>query len=352
MNVCGYKFYYMEKYLLKLIKENNRIIIPNFGAFIVSYEKGQNILFNNFLSFNDGLLISHICSVEGIDSAAAEKKVENYVADINKALNNDGFFVIKDIGRFSKDDSGFIRFEQAATVPVSEVGPGEVEDKISVSDSDIEALTEDTELLDLDTGSLPVYHETPDLEAEAKIEEEAPESSFDDKTTEVVVKERGKISGGLVALSAILLLLLVGAYLWFFTDVINDYKEKYISKPQKEQLAEPSDQALVPVVPSDSLLPVEPEIVSPEGDKMEDPASVSTRQHHVIVGSYKDEAKAFAKVQELAAKGYSSASVLPYEGRYLASVECYPSVRTALRRQEELLSELQAENWVLSLSVR
>ncbi|HBX88544.1 MAG TPA: hypothetical protein DEG09_08030, partial [Marinilabiliaceae bacterium] len=70
------------------------------------------------------------------------------------------------------------------------------------------------------------------------------------------------------------------AYLWFFTDVINDFKEKYISKPQKEQLAEPSDQALVPVVPSDSLLPVEPEIVSPEGDKMEDPASVSTRQHH------------------------------------------------------------------------
>jgi hypothetical protein len=36
----------------------------------------------------------------------------------------------------------------------------------------------------------------------------------------------------------------------------------------------------------------------------------------------------------------------------LLSVEWYPSVNNALQRQEELLQELQMENWVLSLTVK
>jgi nucleoid DNA-binding protein len=92
----------MENYLLELIRENNRIIIPNFGAFIVSREKEQNILFNSFLSFNDGLLISHICAVEGVDSATAARKVDNYVAQVNSTLDEKGFYEIEGIGRFTK----------------------------------------------------------------------------------------------------------------------------------------------------------------------------------------------------------------------------------------------------------
>ena len=57
----------MEKYILELIKEHNRIIVPNFGAFIISREKGQTILFNSFLSFNDGLLINQVSKTDNID---------------------------------------------------------------------------------------------------------------------------------------------------------------------------------------------------------------------------------------------------------------------------------------------
>ncbi len=55
----------MEQYLLELIKNNNRVIVPNFGAFIVSRDAGTTVLFNNFLSFNDGLLINHVSKKEG-----------------------------------------------------------------------------------------------------------------------------------------------------------------------------------------------------------------------------------------------------------------------------------------------
>jgi hypothetical protein len=91
--------------------------------------------------------------------------------------------------------------------------------------------------------------------------------------------------------------------------------------------------------------PVQEEVV-------EEPIVVSTRQHHVIVGSFREESKAQEQMKSLADKGYETASILPYEGRYLLSVEWYPSVNKALQRQEELLQELQMENWVLSLTVK
>lgn len=355
----------MENYLLDLIKENNRIIIPNFGAFIVSREKGQNILFNNFLSFNDGLLISHICAVEGTDSATAANKVDSYVKTIRTALDTVGSFSVKDIGTFSKDENGVLRFEQL-TPPTQgeEVLVKPAEQPISEP-----ALSTDNELLDLDLMAEEKSHVekpiAPQVETKAAPQSVKEEPAAPPKTKPVVVsnlsksettkkseskptpkpiekktiiKEKNIKSGTppwLAALIILIILLLLGAFLWFFTGLLDDLKPNKQKPPVIEQVEE--------IPPVEEITVEEPEVITPE-------PVVGVRQHHIIVASFKDESKAVEFLKSLHNKGYTSALILPHENRFLVSAERYPSLRKALQRQEELLTELKMENWVLSVT--
>ena len=360
----------MESYLLELIRENNRIIIPNFGAFIVSREKGQNILFNNFLSFNDGLLISHICAVEGVDSANASQKVDDFVAHINSTLDDKGLFEIEGIGQFTKDESGVLRFEQS---PSDIFGTDDKHGSRDASTQEADALTpaNDNDLLDLDTSDpeeAPMINPAavenerfsqPDKPAAYSDESSATNISSvhvaDDKSDDLheesasdenvyIVKEEKKLAVGLIILIILILLLLISSTLWFFTDVFDGFKDKDMEPVQKTEQVAPPEKI--------EEAQVEEETGFVEEEIIEEPVVVSTRQHHVIVGSFRDEARALNQMQVLVNKGYSNASILPYEGRFLLSVEWYPSVNKALQRQEALLSELQMENWVLSLTVK
>jgi nucleoid DNA-binding protein len=361
----------MENYLFELIRENNRIIIPNFGAFIVSREKGRNILFNNFLSFNDGLLISHICAVEGVDSATATQKVEDYVAHINGSLDEKGLFEIDGIGQFTKDESGILRFEQSPSE-----SPG-IDDADSTKEElpeeeDAFRSTDDSDLLDLDTsGGEEIPTNTPADETNYQPnqpEEPAPYSvgsatvgipsvqEIDSKTDDIseesssganiyINNEERKRPVGLIVLIVLISLLLIGSALWFFTNVLDDFKSSNKQQAVETQQVEEPEMIKEAAQPEEEIGFVEDEVV-------EEPVVVSTRQHHIIVGSFRDEAKAGEQMQMLINKGYATASILPYKGRYLLSVEWYPSVNKALQRQEELLNELQMENWVLSLTVK
>src|SRR5690554_1191770 len=324
----------MENYLLELIRENNRIIIPDFGAFIVSRDKGQNILFNNFLSFNDGLLISHICAVEGIDSAAAAQKVEDYVGRLNSALEDTGMFEVKGIGRFLKDDQGVLRFEQDL--------PAETEERV---EEKVAAPLDDNELLDLETSveeeSIPLQSAVPTPPAS---EQEARDQNAGSLQEEETKKRRSPV--GLIVFLLLLLLLLAGAVLWFFTPVLDAYKAV------KEEVEMAAPEAELPeVAPLDSM---EQDVAPMSEDVEEDKAEVKTavpasRQHHVIVGSYREESRAAEAARSFVARGFEQAAVLPYEGRFLVSLEWHASVNQALQRQEVLLQDLQMENWVLSL---
>ena len=138
----------MEQYLLELIKNNNRVIVPNFGAFIVSRDAGTTVLFNNFLSFNDGLLINHVSSQEGIDTTQATQKVSEFVEKIKQELEENGEYAIEKLGRFTKDQNGILRFTQDPQV--SELIPDKPADKEANSEKELSG-KEDSTLLDLDS---------------------------------------------------------------------------------------------------------------------------------------------------------------------------------------------------------
>jgi len=102
----------MNKYIKYLISENTTVIIPKFGALLVTVSGKGIIMFNEHLKFNDGLLVNYVMSSEGIDKADAEKKVEAYALEILSCLDRGETYNIEGLGAFVKGNSGNIKFNQ------------------------------------------------------------------------------------------------------------------------------------------------------------------------------------------------------------------------------------------------
>lgn len=344
----------MEKYILDLIKDHNRVIVPNFGAFIVSREKGQTILFNSFLSFNDGLLINHICKADSIETPEATTMVEESVTKIKAALDAKGIFEMDELGTFTKDQNGILRFIQKEPegMPKPEIKsskPAKATDSSDLLDIDASGVTgaevveeaikpsetaskEKLLIIDNTPPAAPAPIPTPKPVVEAKKPVSKPMQS--QKTTkEIIHKERRGLPFWLIILLIMLPLILLLIYFLFIKDGgIKLFKTK-TPPPVEQVVVEEKPEEPVVEVPA----PVEPAPI------------VGSRQHHIILGSFKDEANANQLINKLKEKGYSSASSFNYQGRILVSAEWHTSVNKALERQEELLKELQMENWVLTL---
>jgi cell division protein FtsN len=152
----------------------------------------------------------------------------------------------------------------------------------------------------------------------------------------IYINEERSNKGWLIPVIAFVILLVAAIVLWFFTDVLDKYKSKPAPPPPPpiEQIVEEEEIEIVE----------EPEIV-------ETPI-IATRQHHIIVGSFKEEANARELKNKIAEQGFSSSSVFEHKGMFLVSAEWHQAVSVALQRQEEMLNTNKLENWVLSISVK
>ena len=96
----------MEDLIVSLLRENGRIIIPEFGAFIVKTKSPLKAIFNEFLQYNDGALIGAVEKKENIEREEATKMVKDYVAQINERLSNGENVSINEIGVLVKSTTG------------------------------------------------------------------------------------------------------------------------------------------------------------------------------------------------------------------------------------------------------
>lgn len=362
----------MEKYLQELIQHQNRIIIPDFGAFIVSRDNGQHILFNNFLSFNDGLLVSHICEAEGINSDQALEKVRGFIDKVQAALKKDGRYTIPKIGTLTQSDGGSITFE-AEAVPQeakqasaeSTVVKKEKEEKLDNKEKkekkEDTSLVEKSELLDLDVSKQATPPKSTAVKAEKKptpaepkkevVVEQKVVNKESEKTPTVLINNEYNSSRHpkWLWILLILLLLLIGcAVIYFFTDIPNKLGIFNTEKSQTEVVEESPAPELVPLPQPVDSSAIDKKI---EEEPVESALETGTRLHYVVVGAFKKEADAIDYKEKIISQGLNSATILMHEGMYLVSSDSYSSVSTALRRQEELLKTHRLENWVLSITV-
>jgi len=360
----------MENYLLDLIKNNIRIIIPDFGALIVSsVNEKTTINFNSYLKFNDGVLIGHISNEEGIDSIAAAKKVEEFVKKIIDTLDKGNKFIIEGLGVFSKDISGGTRFSQfdkntqidvkpeiispktesplesnddlidievqSSTVQSSTVQSSEVQSSKFKKDNEIlnpkpETLNPKPETLNPKPETLNPKPET--LNPKPETLNPKPETLNPKPETLNPEKQKKGFPIWIPIVIIVVLLLLAAAAYYFFID------ERTFQLFKKQTVEEVIPEIIEPVVEI-------PEIIEPV---IEEPVATFP-QHHIILGSFKEQQKADQLLDKLRNKGYTDASIFERNGYLMVSVEWHSSVRKALERQEILLQELRMDSWVLTL---
>jgi cell division septation protein DedD/nucleoid DNA-binding protein len=104
----------LSKFVQILLNQNGRVIIPDFGALILKGDEDNSIYFNEYLRFNDGLLINHLISEANIEKAEAAKQVKDFVEQIQKQLTNEKSFLLEGIGSLYYDEDNKIQFRTAS----------------------------------------------------------------------------------------------------------------------------------------------------------------------------------------------------------------------------------------------
>ena len=110
----------MEKSINTLLNSNLRVIIPDFGAFIIRQKEPRIVVFNEFLRYNDGILIGYVAKSEGIDLEIAEQLVNEYSSNISKMLESGKSYTFEGLGSLIRDNSGKIIFESEINSKVTE----------------------------------------------------------------------------------------------------------------------------------------------------------------------------------------------------------------------------------------
>jgi hypothetical protein len=368
----------MEQYLLDLIKNNNRVIVPNFGAFIVSRDAGTTVLFNNFLSFNDGLLINHISKEKGIDTNEATQQVTNFVDKVKQELDRKGEYTFEKLGRFTKDQNGILRFTQDAQI--AKLLPGEKEKK------------DDSALLDIDNEaseeSKPNQPEGKKTEPEApkkadaasaqskpqlnqdkksatentKTEKKQPEKKqktvaspkkpvpppttakkVDANPPEEYDHKKSMLPPWVIAL-LILIPLIVLLLLYFFIWKDKDNKKEFPTK----QIEVVDTVATQKVIDSAAIKKAEEERLIKEQEEKEATQKAKIRKHHIIVGSFKNEANAKKLLNKLKSKGFENATSFSNNSLIMVSATSFESLIEAREAQEKFLQEYRMENWIMT----
>lgn len=117
------------QHISELIYDHDCVIVPELGGFVSNYQPAtihpvqhqfhppsKNILFNDALKSNDGLLANHIAIQHKISFESAMEKIREFVAEVKQTLGNGETIELNQIGRLSVERSGVISFEQNSRV--------------------------------------------------------------------------------------------------------------------------------------------------------------------------------------------------------------------------------------------
>lgn len=100
-----------------LVLQGKRVIIPNFGAFLIkdssqsSMLLNDNVTFSPFLRYNDGVLENEVSHNENLHKDEASKQVSDFVDAIKVCIFEEGkVFEIEGLGCFFVDGKGNVCF--------------------------------------------------------------------------------------------------------------------------------------------------------------------------------------------------------------------------------------------------
>lgn len=162
----------ISNYIKNLIEVHSRVIVPDLGAFMLKGDASKTIYFNEFLRFNDGLLVDYVAEQEKIDKIDAAKKIKAFVDNANKLLLNNKSVELDGIGTLYLDVNEKIQLkttESAASQtkpeePVTETSPREILFELETT----EPTVNQAKIIESEPVSSPKPPETPTSKAKAE----------------------------------------------------------------------------------------------------------------------------------------------------------------------------------------
>jgi nucleoid DNA-binding protein len=353
----------MERNIIALLNSNLRVIIPDFGAFIIRQKQPRIIVFNEFLRYNDGLLIEYIAKTEGIDREVSEQRVMDFAEEGTKIINSGKVFTIEGLGSLHKDSSGKVHFIEVGEevspdmvtfqpvepeIPMEIQAPDEPAPEAAVPKPKAKRKAKEEEKIPEPTQVLGEIEPVPEPEREmpevASAAEPPPEIPGTPATDSVPESEEAPVrnrTNQVLIWIAIILFANAAILAWFvFRDNIREKSETpaEITDSLYQQLA---DSVKAAAMDSSLLYEQTPEPV--EGDITT--AQPATSRYYIVAGCFSDEANADELVASLKKLGYRAEKFGKIGNLYAVSFASFDDKEKAVN-ELKIIREKAPDAWM------
>jgi len=370
----------IAKYIQELLENNNRVIIPDFGAFLVRATsknkdkkdlalKLEDIYFSPFLKFNDELLSKYIIEKENISKEEANSKISEFIKLVKTELDNEKPFIIENFGKFIIDKQGKVQFITVAKEGLKEKKevPKTTKGATKVSKEPKAKIKSET----LTTKPAKTINEK--KQAEIKSDKKEPEKAEAIKQIPTVKSEpsqkitrhtkaktvsqpKKSINKGLVWSVAIGVPVAV-IFIWAMLnlDTVNDFikKEKKPEEIKIEKLK--AKVSKIEVKKKEAVKEVSETDVKKTEKKLDDTASktelkgtaIQRGKYYIVAGSFRNENFAENFAEKLKKQGYKAEKLTRPNGMFAVSYASYKDKQKALAEINYLTKEKNLKAWLL-----
>jgi hypothetical protein len=361
----------IKKYISELVSGNNRVIIPDFGAFMIQdTPEGKVISFNDFLKFNDGLLVNHIIKNEKVNKNQALDQIKELVKEIESNFSQGKVYFFEGIGELSRDTQGNIKLSTKITAAtdgkkITDVPPIVLDEKVTDTVKKTEEVEKPVEIRPTAVTkteepvkpqeTIPVTPVTPKPET-AKTPTVSPTFKSTTQTTQtsttaaskttstkqpIVIKTAKKRSAlnTFLVIAACLVIIAAGVWAVLTYHVIDRFmptKEAVVVKTDTIQVVDTT-----PVVDTSNVVkPVEePKVVNEQVDK-------NAKRFYLIAGSFKVRSNAERFQTKLSGKGFNSQIIERKNGFNAVTIKDFASKNEALDEWSNLKDDYPG-TWIL-----
>ncbi len=356
----------IDKYIRELIPENSRVIIPDFGAFMIQdTPAGKVISFNDFLKFNDSVLLNKIITSEKVDANQGKESIKAYVKEIESAFKAGEQFPIEGVGYLSKDGQNNIIFVQDENAKKSAPVKNAVK-KVAASKKEQAQAAPKSDAKKDDSHIIKIGEQSPKVEIKPAVPDHKEEtkviiptstptvskpvaSSSQPVINKPIVNNNSKMEIKTknnklnIIIIIVASLVILGFLVWLAIDLKLVERFKPAQQPQEKAVVVDT----TPAVDTTTVVDTMPEVAEPEPIIVSEPTSDPNAKHcYIIAGSFQVESNALRFQQQMIDAGYQAEIVTRNNGFNYVSLKRFDTRVEAVAEWRNMINE-NPSLWIL-----
>ncbi|CAG5069121.1 hypothetical protein DYBT9623_01856 [Dyadobacter sp. CECT 9623] len=343
----------VENVLRKLITEYEFVIIPGFGALIshhipATYDKSSGLFsppakklaFNEYLKLDDGLLANYISRQEKWSHTEAVDFVKRFTDQLRSTLEANGQATIPGVGEFEKNIEGKLVFEPKTEKYFKDEWYGFEKIKVKHFNKVVAAKA---------------------IADQYAVEEEVEVLAGDEDNVRSVNWVRWVAAAVVTGLLCGLSFFMVNSDNRDIQSTLNPFTELF-AKTEKVEKAPVKEAETIVVEPTNVVPEAAVKILTPTTDSAGTAATTAapepiaaapivatTSKFYVVAGAFKGPRQAKVLLEDLKAKGFEEALIIPgdkYSTKVKVATSVYNTEKEAYRASAKLKSVIGQPGWV------